>query len=212
MLRKLIAALALSMTLIALTMVIVSADPPKPGKKPEGKPTLVPGLEKTPLAEKEQGKDKGRHGVFGTVTAKGVKDFTVTTKQGDVILILVTANTRFQIPTKKDATFSELQVNDSVAVNGTPTSSGLEAKKVGIVPRKPSIQHRVGIVKAYAEGTSIMIEDTKGETATFQLTKDTEIRSPKDAGIKIGDRVTVVSRREPSTSVFTARAIVVHPN
>ncbi|MBI5031259.1 MAG: hypothetical protein HZB51_12085 [Chloroflexi bacterium] len=213
--RKFLSALMLSFSLIALSLMVVSADPPKPGDKSQPQVTKTPpGLGKNPSADKskdkDKDKDKGPHGAFGTVTTKGAQSFIITTKQGEAVTVLVMANTRFHIPTKKDASFSDLNVNDSVAVNGTPTSNGLEAKKVGIVPGKPSIQHRVGIVKSYTAGTSITIEDIKGGAATFQLTKETEIRSPQNAGVKIGDRVTIVSRRDPSPNVFTARAIVVH--
>ena len=214
MLKKFLAALGLSFSLIALSLMVVSADPPKPGEKPQPQLTKTPpGLEKNPPVgkpdDKGNDKEKGPHGAFGTVTAKSAQSFTIITKQAESITILVTANTRFQIPTKKDASFDDLNVRDSVAVNGTPTANGLAAKKVGIVPGKPSIQHRVGIVKTYSAESSITIADVKGETATFQLTQDTEIRSPKNAGVKVGDRVTIVSRRDPSTNVFTARAIVV---
>jgi len=211
MARKLFGALVLAFCVMLLTMVLASADTPTPGDQPRGKPATPPGLQKTPEPEKNKEKEKGPHAVFGVVTSKGVSEFKVTTKKGDAVIVKVTSNTRFQIPTKKEAGFSDLNVGDSVAVNGTPTPTGLEAKKVGIVPGKPSVQHRVGVVTAFS-ANSVTIKDVRGNEATFQLTKDVEIRNPKGDGVKVGDRVTVVSQRDPSTSVFTARAIVVHPN
>lgn len=213
--RKLVMAFGLAICLMAIMLLVVSADTPTPGEQPRGKPATPPGLEKkTPPVEKEKDDDKvkGRHAVFGAVTIKRATDFVVTTKQGETAIVSVTKNTRFHIPTQKDAGFNDLNIGDSVAINGTPTKDGLEAKKVGIVPGKPSIQHRVGVVQEYKSGESITIKDVRGETGVFQMTEETEIRNPKGEGVKVGDRITVVSRRDPSTNKFTARAIVVHSN
>lgn len=200
--RKIFSALMSVAWLLVSLSVVVSADPPDPPKTPPGKPNSPPGLQKD--------KDSNRHGVFGTVKSKASSTFTVTTKQGDVI-VAITNQTRFHIPRKKDATFADVQVGDRVAANGTPTETGLTAKKVSVAPGKPTTQHRVGIVKEYLAGKKIVIEDVKGGTAAFTLTAQTEIRNPKASGVEVGDRVTIVSRSDPSSEEFTATAIIVHP-
>jgi cytochrome c biogenesis protein CcdA len=188
---------------------VAYADPPTPhGEPPHGKPTQVLGLN----PDLNPGNSLKRHGIFGTIKSLATPDFVVTTRQGDVT---VTTNdaTRYHIQTKRNGGLSDLAVGDRVAVNGTPTSGGLLAKQVAVAPGKPTIQHRVGIVTAYTAGSSITIKDVQGGTETFTLTSDTVIRGPNGTTtVKVGDRVTIVSRRDPDSNTFTATAIVVHPS
>jgi hypothetical protein len=83
----------------------------------------------------------------------------------------------------------------------------MDAKKVGIIPGKPTVQHRVGTVDKYDAGKSITIKTVQGTTETFTITAETDIRGKTN--IAPGDRVTIVSRREPGSRDFKARAIVV---
>ena len=199
--KKIICILGLVSALLTMTILVVSADPPTP----PGKPTTPPGQQKGPPDDK----GKQQRNAIGVVVFKGSDTFTVATKQGENVVVKVQTSTRFHISTLKNASFADLQKDDRVAVNGTPTDNGLVAKKVSIVPGKPSIQHRVGIVEKIVPGVSITIKTIQGVGEQFTLTKDTEIRG-KDK-IEVGDRVTVVSRRDPGTREMTARAIVVHP-
>lgn len=225
--KKQLIGLGLVLTLLFAATAVVYADPPTPhGEPPHGKPTEVPGLNQESGAgkgfdsESDAGKDvnpesesaKGgkRHGIFGTIKAIASPTFTVTTKQGDVV-VTTTVATKFRIPTRKNVTFADLATGDRVSVNGTPSGGGLIAKQVAITPGKPTIQHRVGIVSAYTANSSITITDVRGGQETFALTKDTVIRGPNGTTIANGDRVTVVSRRDPGSTTFTATAIVVHP-
>jgi len=190
---------------VAISVLVVAADPPPPGVDQHGESTLAPGQQKTPSAEK----GKQLRSVVGIVTAKDTDRFTVTTKQGVTVVVGVLESTRFHIPTQKNATFADLEIQDRVAVNGTPNASGLDAKKVNIAPGKPSVQHRVGTVEEYVPSQSITIKTVQGDLEKFALTNETEIRGKTSPAQ--GDRVTVVSHRDPSTRVFTASAIVVHP-
>jgi hypothetical protein len=199
--------LCVALALLVGGFNVVAAQRPVPGTPSTSQ------SETHPTTQVETASDKGkRHGLFGTVTFKGVGTFTVLTRDGTKVVVTVTPSTKFHIPTKRNATFADLEVGDRVAVNGTPTASGLTAKQVAVAPGKPSITHRVGIVKSYTPGVSITIQDSQGDKETFKLTAQTKIRNSKGTGIALGDRVTVVSRRDPSSDVFTASAIVVHPN
>jgi hypothetical protein len=203
--KKFLLGIGLWVVLFVTAFAVVYADPPTPHQPPRGKPTSSP-------ASNGAAVDKGskRHAVFGTISGLGANTFTVSTKQGDV-LVTVTDKTKYHIPTIRPGAFGNLAMGDQVAVNGTPNDSGLIAKQVAVVPGKPTIQHRVGTVSAYSPNSSLTLTDAKGGTATFVLTKETEIRNPKGSGVSIGDKVTVVSRREPGSNTFTATAIVVHP-
>ncbi len=205
------AVLALALVFVFGNFSAAWADRPNPAATP-GRPITPPGQgngsQQTGL--QQTGKDLKRHGIFGTVGTKGSDSFVVQTKQGDVD-VTVTSDTKFRIPTKHNATFADLAVGDHVAVEGTPTTSGLTAKQVAVAPGKPTIQHRVGQVTAYTAGSSITIQDVQGGTETFVVNAQTQIRNPKGTGVAMGDKVTIVSRRDPSTDTFTASAIVVHP-
>ncbi len=207
--KKYLLSAGLLIVLFIAAYAVANADPPTPhGDPPHGKPTEVPGLN----PELDAGKGLKRHGVFGTISALGTNAFTVSTKQGDVVQVTTTSSTKFHIPTKRNATFADLSVGDRVAVNGTPTADGLTAKQVAVAPGKPTIQHRVGIVESYTANLSITIRDVKGGKEVFTLTSATVIRGPNGNNVvNEGDRVTVVSKRDPSTNTFTASAIVVHP-
>jgi len=189
------------------SLSIAFADRPTPGAVHPERSITPPAQHGTPPAERGD----NRHGISGTVTAKAGVSFTVSTKQGNEVVI-VTADTKFRFPTKHNGTFADLAVGDRVAVNGTPSASGLVAKQVAVAPGKPTIQHRVGTVTAYTAGSSITIQDVRGGSETFTLTALTTIRNPKGSGVAVGDKVTVVSRRDPSSDTFTATAIVVHPS
>jgi RNase P/RNase MRP subunit p29 len=201
-----LAGAALALVILFAGFSVVFADGPHPEITPPGLLRTPPAPHETPSA----GKDGKRHGIFGSVSAKGSNTLTVQTQQGEVV-VTVTSETKFHVPTKRNATFADVVVNDRVAVNGTPTASGLTAKQVAVAPGKPAIRHRVGEVTAFSPGASITIKDAQGGTETFVVTAQTIIRNPKGSGIAVGDKVTIVSRRDPSTDTFTAAAIVVHP-
>lgn len=197
---------AFALVILFTGFSVALAQGPHPEMTPPGLLKTPPAPHDTPSAEK----DGKRHGIFGTVTLKGSNTLTVQTQQGDVV-VTVTNDTKFRVPTKRNATFADISVNDRVAVNGTPTASGLTAKQVAVAPGKPTIRHRVGEVTAFTPNATITIKDAQGVTETFVVNAQTIIRNPKGSGVAIGDKVTIVSRRDPSTDTFTATAIVVHP-
>jgi len=204
--RTKLISIGLAIVFMIASVNLALADKPTPGATPPGRSEVHP----TPKAALPAEKGSQRHGIFGTISSKSGDTFTVSTKQGDVV-VAVSAATKFHIPTKRNATFADLAVGDRVAVSGTPTASGLTAKQVAVAPGKPTIRHRVGTVTAYTPGTSITIQAAQGGSETFALTGQTTIRNPKGSGVAVGDQVTIVSRRDPGSDTSTASAIVVHP-
>jgi hypothetical protein len=220
--RKLISSLGIAILAVVLTASAALAAPPIPTPR-AGNPIV-------PLA------GLLRHAHVGVVKSLAAHSFVLTTKHNGDVTVLVTGQTRFHIPTLKKATFADLEKGDRVAVNGAPGRTGFTAKQVVVAPRKPAIQHRVGVVTAYTPGVSITIklgrgdddaDDARnardvnaargakraaGDLVTFKLTGKTVIRGPKGVTtVAVGNRVTVVARRDPATDTFTASAIVVHP-
>lgn len=205
--RTKILSIGLAIVFVLLGFQSVWADKPNPGATPPG---LERKGESPAVNDTQQNQSKGRHAIFGTVTGKSGSTFTVSTKQGAVV-VTVTPSTRIHLPGKRNATLADIAIGDRVAVNGTPTKDGLTAKQVAVAPGKPTVQHRVGKVTAYTAGSSITIETVQGKSETFAVNGQTVIRNPKGSGVAVGDRVTIVARREPATDTFTARGIVVHP-
>lgn len=211
-----------SILLILASTSTVWADTPTPETTAHGKSGKTPlGLvSKTPEAneiseadeksEKSQKSDKGQqHGAFGTVVSKTGDSLTIETKIGELV-IGITQQTKFKIPHKKQATIADVAVGDRVAANGSPVTGGLTAKQVHVAPGKLTIRHRVGKVVSYSAGSSITIQAEDGTKEEFVLAADAKIRDPKGDGVTVGDRVTVISRRDPSSDIAIATGIVVH--
>lgn len=196
---KALARLAIVVLACLLALPVAYAEQPTPPGK---------GDKPTPAAVGAR-----RHGYFGTVQTASDDSFLLATKADDDLLVLVTDKTRFHIPGLKSATLADLEPGDRAAVSGTPSPSGFTAKNVAVAPGKPIIQHHVGIVSAYIEGSSVTIKDKRAAEFTFTLTADTVVKGQGETGeIAVGSRVTVVARRIPSEGSYTATAIVVHPS
>jgi hypothetical protein len=154
------------------------------------------------------------HSFVGTIKSKAADSFVVTTKKGDVT-IKVNSDTKYKVPGVKDATFANFKVTDKVAVLAVEVTTGSVvdnlALHVNLIPGKPTHVHRVGTIEAYQANTSITLKDKKGESSTFIITSDTKISFKKGATEppKVGDRATVIARRDPATDQFTAKAILV---
>ncbi len=84
---------------------------------------------------------------------------------------------------------------------------------IHVVPGKPEIIHRVGIVTEYEAGVQITILAVDGNSYTFALTADTKILPwHREDLLKVGARVTIISRRDVTGGELTAQGIVIHPN
>ncbi len=132
--RTKLISIGLAIVFLIASANLALADKPTPGATPPGRSEVHP----APNAGLQAEKGGKRHGIFGAVTAKSGNTFTVSTKQGDVV-VTVSADTKFHIPAKRNATIADLAVGDQVAVSGTPTASGLAAKQVAVAPGKPTI-------------------------------------------------------------------------
>ena len=79
-------------------------------------------------------------------------------------------------------------------------------------PAHHRYMHRVGVVQAFTEGTSITIIDKDGEPHTFDLNGTTVYRpeGTTDVNIVVGSPVTVVTTGDPKLGTAIAKAIVLH--
>ena len=165
-------------------------------------------------AERAIGNPHGKHENYkGTITAVDTGSITLALKDGSSITIVLVAETRIHIPKNKEATVLELTEGMTVMVQALRgQDESLTARKVIVVPGKPTKTHRVGIITDYVEGVSITIQAKDELLYTFLLTEETKILPVERLDqLKIGARVTVIAPRDVSTLDQTATGIVVHP-
>jgi len=183
-----------------------------------------PGSVKTPGAMATQkasdkaagikGNSKGKHENYkGTIMAVDASSITLALKDGASVTIALNGETRIQIPTDKEAAADGLAAGMTAmvqAIRGKDDS--LTALKVVLVPGKPAKTQRVGVVTAYAAGSSITIQAKDGQLYTFTLTEETKVLPTERLGsLTVGARVTIISPRDVSSLDRTATGIVVHP-
>jgi ribosomal protein L21E len=158
---------------------------------------------------------KRHHAFVGNITSMSDNSFVVTTRNGTAT-ITVNSQTKYEVPGLNNATLEDFNVGDRVAVLAVEitTDSIVEnlALHVNLIPGKPLYIHRVGTIESYQAGANITLKDRKGESSTFIVTGDTKIifkKGATDTEPRVGDRATVIARRDPATDQFTARAIIV---
>ncbi len=188
-------------------------------------PDRTPGARATENAERRaaQGGGNGqgngnaqgeRLNFRGTVVSADAASLTVTMEDGSTVTVALTAETRIRVPTLNgEATAAHLQPGLQVQIQAVQGEDGaLTARAVQVIPGRPAQTHRVGVVTDYQPGVSITIADSSGQTYTYRLSKETVILPVDRAGsLQAGARVTVIARRDPTTTDQTAQGIVIHP-
>ncbi len=178
-------------------------------RHPGGKPPVTPGAQATAQAAFPHGQPTI---IRGTLTAVSSTSITLNPDDGSAAQTIgLTSDTHINVPGPKSQG-DTLLVGMHVIVMAFPDqNNALVARAVLVIPGQPVRVHRVGTVTAYTAGSSITIKATDGNVYTFALTANTQIL-PANSTIQTGALVTIVAPRDPSTLVWTATAIVVHPS
>ena len=177
---------------------------------PSDKPT--PGAQ-SENSQGNKGVKKGKVQNFkGVVTAKSGSELTLTLKDDSVVTLVVNQDTKVKIPTMKNVTLEDIQLESQAAVQARADQTGaLVARKIQVIPGKPSKIHRVGVVTEYSAGSSITIQAKEGGTTQFSLSADTKILPKKRAkSLAVGDSVTIISRRDTTGGTPAAQGVVIH--
>jgi len=206
----------LALALLAGTQVFAS---PLPGPDAQGtKPAKTPGARATQNAIEraagQAGKGLGKHENFkGMVEAVDAASLTLKLRDGSTVTVALDAGTRIKFPGRKDLAPAAIQAGVQAMVQALRDGAGnLVARRVMVIPGKPSKIHRVGTVTAYTAGSSITIQTKKGESFTFEITPETVLLPAERAGeLAVGSLVTIVAPRDPATGGVRVRGIVVHP-
>jgi hypothetical protein len=154
---------------------------------------------------------KAKYAAFeGTIKSMTSASFVVSTKKSGDVTINVNPETKYKVPTVKNATLANFKAGNRVAVLATEVAAGKLAVHVNLIPGKPVSVQRVGTVAAYEASKSITLKDKKGSLSVFVVTSDTKIQLKRGATeVKIGEQAHVLARRDPASDQFTAKAILV---
>ncbi len=173
---------------------------PPPGHTPGAQATAHAGLH-------------GKPQIFrGTIAQVDSSTLVLTLPDGSTQAIGLIPQTKIHVPGPKSA--GDVLVVGMRAMAMTYDQAGsLVARMVVAIPGQPVHVHRVGTVTAYTADSSITIKATDGNTYTFDIAPDAKILpAGQAANPGVGSLVTIIAPRDPSTTVWTAKGIVVHPS
>jgi hypothetical protein len=149
----------------------------------------------------------------------GVVRGEVQSITGNVITIgdkdvQVNDQTRYHIPTRgKLATLADIEVGMQVVAMVYNQDGTLIARQVLVIPGRPEIKHHVGTVTDFsydpATGGSITIEDKDGNSLAFVILAGQFKVLPQGATVAVGDKVTVISHRDPAQDRLIASGVVI---
>jgi len=147
----------------------------------------------------------------GTITFIDAASIELKQKGDVLISIPLSSETVVKIPTKSEATLADLKAGMKVTVKALRVDDVLTAKKIILIPGKPTKVYKVGVVTDYQPGISITIQAKNASLHTFLVTADTKIL-PADQADKlvVGAVVTIISPRDVTSLDRTAKAIVIH--
>jgi len=208
----LVASLITSMTVMASS----SASQVSKKKTPGAQATVNASRKETPKAHGNQNNQNKNQPVHysGIIAASSATSLTLTLENQSTVDFMIDSNTQIKIPSLgNSATTGNLIVGQKVTIRAMKNESGtLVALSISVVPGKPILVHRVGIVTEYTPAVTITIMDKYGKTFTFLLTDQTKIL-PADRADKlvVGSFVTIICPRDVTGGSLTATGIVVHP-
>jgi Domain of unknown function (DUF5666) len=179
-------------------------------KTPGAKATEKANEHATKQADKLHGKHEHYKGTVETVDTSSLK---LMLRDGSSVTISLNADTRMKFPGHKDSAPTSIQPGMKIMVQAIrDQSNNLIASKIMAIPGKPSKIHRVGIVTEYSAGSSITIQDKKGNTYTFALSAEIKLLPAERAGeLAVGSFVTIIAPRDPASGGVTVTGIVIHP-
>lgn len=150
------------------------------------------------FAQSPSANSKTKHGVFGSVMAKGEHSFELKTRSGETISFNVTDSTKFRIPGDTDPSFGDITVGSNLAVLAERSESGALALHVLMIPNEVRREHRVLRVLEIT-GNTIIAEDADGHKVEVKL--DHQV----SADVK-GMLVTFIGERSEASDRFKANA------
>jgi len=191
---------------------VVNNSAHSPSHTPGVPPTSVatPGVALGKSSSNPHGKPANYRGSINTVDASSL---VLTLRDGSSVTFVLDTGTVVKIPTMRGSgSVADLKSGMEVGVHAVDGSGTLTAKMVLVVPGKPVLMHRVGVVTAYTAGASITIQATDGNTYTYLITSATRLLPSSLASqLAVGSYVTIIMPRDVTGGAATASGIVIHP-
>src|SRR5215213_886046 len=192
--------LFISVLLLTTTQVLASPThlPPAQNthaaKTPGARATEKANEHATKQADAPHGKHEHYKGIVTTVNAASL---TLTLRDGSSVTVGLRADTRVKFAGPKDSAPTAIQPGMNVMVQAIrDQSNSLSASRIMVIPGKPSKIHRVGLVTEYTAGSSITIQDKKGNLYTFALSAETRLLPlERAASLGVGSWVTIIAPR-----------------
>jgi hypothetical protein len=160
----------------------------------------------------------------GEVTAVSDEGFTLKTRSGQEVGMVVTSDTRYRIPGAESPSLADVQVGMLALVRGTWSedeifvAQGVGAGNREQIRRWVIRRHTIrGEVTAVDLDSGTLTVDTQRGEWTVHTTDDTRYRIPDVEGptladVQVGDRITVAGRPdEEGDNAGTARIVAVLP-
>jgi len=208
--------LFVSVLLLTTTQVFASPTHLPPAQNTHAAKT--PGAKATEKANEHATKQAdaphGKHEHYkGMVTAVDASNLTLMLRDGSSVTVGLRADTRVKFAGPRDPAPTGIKPGMNVMVQAVrDQSNSLIASKIMVIPGKPSKIHRVGIVTEYTSGSSITIQDKKGNPYTFALSAETKLLPVERAAtLGVGSWVTIIAPRDPASGGVSVKGIVIHP-
>lgn len=122
----------------------------------------------TALAQSPGEEGGKKHGIFGTVVARGDSELTVRTRQGEEVDLAISADTSFRVPGEAEADLSDVPEGSRVAILAQGEADARTALKVMVVPGKPQREHRV-LTVVDVSGNTVVAQDSDGNQVEVEL-------------------------------------------
>ena len=156
--------------------------------------------------------------LLGEVTAVGDDGFTLQTRNGREVSVVVTDDTRYRIPGVENPTLADLETGMFALVRGTWQEEVFTAQGVGAASRDQIRRRAIrGEVTAVDLDSNTLTVNTRRGEWTIHTTDDTRYRipgveNPTLADVQVGDQIIALGRPDrDAEGQGTARLIAVVP-
>ncbi|MFQ5933695.1 MAG: hypothetical protein ACE5KI_03525, partial [Dehalococcoidia bacterium] len=158
---------------------------------------LIANMATVAAAPLQQGEEQD--GVFGVVTAVDGDVIYVQTKDGDILQVHVTSDTKFQAPQEEMESLDAIRPGDRIAILVVSQGDLLVAQIVMVIPQQVRVVHIIGAITEVTEGTAFVVtEDGRRIAVDFGFSRS--IPEP-------GAVVVIVGHLDSETEVVRARSI-----
>lgn len=148
----------------------------------------------------------------GTVTAESGSGLTIKTRDGSLLTVAASGATIIEIPRTVRA-LADIDVNDKVYITGSKSGSTITASVIYFMPENIKPAKAKGTVTTVSNtangGATVTVQNKDGQTATVNLTQDTQIKTAGNqtgavSDVQVGTKVKLFGLWDNVLNVFNA--------